>query len=238
MATLAGILKERTVEDSSGEKHTVGCSIAAQKFLALFHKFHGCRSLYRHVGALCKHQVCELVARCRSFGNWFPTAFPSETITPKFIQLVLEFPRRAVRNWSVANLTEQVVENVDADINLHGGHYKAVRNEPKRMELIVKNQWSRTCDGDIRKYNLGLHKAPKVGKRGRDTADMGGSQGGSAMGAPGKAGHTKCNSAQSEGAGVSAAGDGSARAATPQSSNIGAANGVGEAQGVSYAVPS
>ena len=73
----------------------------------------------------------------------------AETITPKFMQLVLEFPRRAQRSFSTGNLTEQVIENLHADINLHGGNYKAVRNVLRRLELIAKNQWSRTCDGDI-----------------------------------------------------------------------------------------
>ena len=162
MQVLTDLLRPRIIQDSSGRKHAVGCHLRAEKYLTLFKKFHQCRSLYRRVGALCKHQVCQLRAMCASLGNWFPVSFPQATITPKFIQLVLEMPRRAQRSFSVGYQNEQVVENVHRDVHMHGDHYKCILDPQKRLVSQAKNQWQRTHDGCVRQFNLNKRKKHDV----------------------------------------------------------------------------
>ena len=111
---LTHLLGPRVVEDENGVEKTVGSQKLVQQFRMLFGKFHSCRGLYRRTGPMCRHEVCKMVARATSMGNCVPVTFRDMTITPKFMQLVIEFPRRARKFRCIGDTTEQVIENMHA----------------------------------------------------------------------------------------------------------------------------
>ena len=146
---LTSLLGPRIVKDKNGVCKTVGCNMLMQRFRMLFGKFRQCRDLYRNA-TLCRHEVCKLVARTTSMGNCIPVRFPEMTITPKFMQLVVEFPRRAVKFKSVGDTTEQVIENFHATGKRWRKCYMSVRDKKQRTKLFMQKA-HRHAFGEIKK---------------------------------------------------------------------------------------
>ena len=80
-------------------------------------------------------------------GNWFPVTFRQASITPKFKQLVYEFPKRAALLYAVGDTTEQVIENAHAMANRWRRMYSSVRDPIKKLLLLAKKQWNFSCAG-------------------------------------------------------------------------------------------
>ena len=148
---LTSLLGPRVVLDQQGAKKTVGSHHLMQQYRMLFRKFQLCRELYRKE-VMCRHEVCKLVARTTSMGNCVPVNFPKMTITPKFMQLVVEFPKRAIKFASIGDSNEQSVENMHSTGKRWRRNFMSTRNKEKRGLLFMQKQWQERSAGSLQDY--------------------------------------------------------------------------------------
>ena len=148
---LTSLLGPRVVLDQQGVKKTVGSHHLMQQYRMLFRKFQLCRELYRKE-VMCRHEVCKLVARTTSMGNCVPVNFPQMTITPKFMQLVVEFPKRAIKFASIGDSTEQSIENMHATGKRWRRNFMSTKTKEKRGLLFMQKQWQERSAGSLKDY--------------------------------------------------------------------------------------
>ena len=137
---LSNVFKPAIIQLQNGSQKELSSHEKVVKINTLLTKFQQCYNLYSLSRPLCRHEVALFGIRCSSIGCWFPTAFPSVSIIPKFHVLTHHFPEKASIRRTIGKEAEHSSETIHTVVNSLSRTYHTVPNVKRRLELIFKTQ--------------------------------------------------------------------------------------------------
>jgi hypothetical protein len=154
------LLRAIDLKKTNGRIVRCGDDRAAQRFTTLFHKLYQCYQLYSVARPLCCHELCALELRCASLGNWFPCAFPKESLPPKFHLLTKHIPIFARRWQTVGLASEQSVESMNRIVNRLERTYTTISNREQQLTALM-DQLLLENNPDVRTITTRLRMCPR-----------------------------------------------------------------------------
>jgi len=133
----SGFLRAITLKRLDGNDVECGDNDTASIFTTFFNKLYQCYQLYSVARPLCCHELRALELRCASLGNWFPCAFPNESLPPKFHLLTKHIPIFAQRWQTVGLASEQSVESMNRIVNRLERTYTTISNREQQLTALM-----------------------------------------------------------------------------------------------------
>jgi hypothetical protein len=93
-------------------------------------------------------------------GNWFPCAFPNESLPPKFHLLTKHIPIFAQRWQTVGLASEQAVESMNRIVNRLERTYTTISNREQQLTALM-DQLLLENNPDVRAITTRLRMCPR-----------------------------------------------------------------------------